>query len=188
MRPDENGYSDWYLLDDLEAAFPEYKGQIRGNGSAMFNRGRGVGKLYVCEKEQEGGRNVAVRLAGYCQDSRSNSVPASVRRVIIVPQARCSLCRNSKNLECDHADGRKDTSNQVDDTDPREYQALCKNCNIMKRSACNACAKTGDRYDARPHGFRKGWWVGGKRYQPASLGCEGCFWHSPIRFIRESCS
>ena len=194
MKPDSQGRTDWFDLDDLARQLPkEHANKLRGNGSSLFQSDRGLGRKYHISDEgkEYGERNKLqfIRFLGWAtgqQQARSAQVPAGVRQVLLVDRKWCSVCGSGSKLEVDHKDGRKDTSNDLDDRDVREFQLLCPHCNKVKRGKCKACQKTGQRYDGRRHGFARGWVVGKKAYEPATVGCRGCYWHDPINFVRLS--
>ena len=191
LQPAKNGISNWFFLSDIDDSLPnEFKGKLNGNGSAIFQNDRGMGKKYVIEKEysEEGTRRLSsVRLAGFStarQNLRSSIVPPKIRA--IVNKEDCCVCGTGSSIECDHKNGRKDTSNDVNEKSLSEYQPLCHHCNKVKREVCKSCTKDSLRFDATRKGFKKGWTVGSKKFQPATVGCTGCYWYDPIQFTKDS--
>jgi hypothetical protein len=191
MKPDNNGVTRVFTLDELRAALPKHMhNSLNGNGSAVFQNDRGLGKKYLIVKDKRSGKIEAVKLIGWAshnQTTRAAHIPSGIRRkIMLVPKKRCSVCFTGSKLQIDHKDGRKSTVINVNVNNPNEYQLLCQHCNVVKREVCKKCEQTGQRYDARPHGFKKGWTVGNIKYHPIGQGCTGCYWHDPIAFIKVS--
>jgi len=77
-------------------------------------------------------------------------------------------------MQIDHCCGRYDDP-EYKSEDPLAHQLLCSNCNAWKRDKCQACVKTGHRFDAkRITGEKLGWHEGGREYQGT---CRGCYLH-----------
>lgn len=178
-RSPDNG---WHYITDLEKITGL---SLRGNGSAQLQNDRGLGKLYLIEKQYgsstQGARTIeSVRTIGHAthhQTHRASSIPKAVR--LWLAGKPCSFCGTTVQLECDHRDGRKDP---LPDPLPSHFQALCKHCNGLKREACKACVKTGKRFDARVLGYRTAYTVGGELFEPRQPRCVGCLWHDPVDF------
>lgn len=176
------GCSDWHYISALEKSTGL---SLRGNGSAQLQNDRGLGKLYVIEKQYGAGANGArtiesVRTIGHAhhhQSHRGSGIPKAVRAWLAGKP--CSFCGTTAQLEADHRDGRKDP---LPEPLPGDFQALCKHCNGLKREACKACLKSGVRFDARTLGYRVSQWTGSATFEPREPRCRGCIWHDPLAF------
>lgn len=176
------GCSGWRYIADLENATGL---SLRGNGSAYLQNDRGLGRLYVIEKQYGtsayGARTIeSVRTIGHAhhhQRHRGSSIPQAVRAWLAGKP--CSFCGTTAQLEVDHRDGRKEP---MPDPLPADFQALCKHCNGLKREACKECARSGLRFDARTLGYPISQWTGAMTFQPRDPRCRGCLWHDPIAF------
>ncbi len=174
------GCSAWHYIADLENATGL---SLRGNGSAQLQNDRGLGKLYVIDKQysSKGARTIeSVRTTGHAphhQSHRSSPIPMAVRAWLAGKP--CSFCGTTTQLEVDHKDGRKEP---MPDPALSDFQALCKHCNGLKREACKACAKTGIRFNATTLGYRLSQWTGSLLFEPREPRCRGCLWHDPITF------
>ncbi len=176
------GCSGWHYIATLEKSTGL---SLRGNGSAHLQNDRGLGKLYVIEKQYgistHGARTIeSVRTIGHAhhhQTHRAGAIPQAVRAWLAGKP--CSFCGTTAQLEVDHKDGRKDP---LPDPLPADFQALCKHCNGLKREACKACAKTGIRFDAKALGYPVSQWTGSVLFEPRDPRCRGCIWHDPMTF------
>jgi hypothetical protein len=174
------GLSDWHYIAELENKTGL---SLRGNGSAQLQNDRGLGRVYVLEKQYSttGVRVLeSVRTVGYAahhQTHRAANVPEAVKKWLA--GSPCSFCGTRSQIEADHRDGRKQpiANPLVDD-----FQALCKHCNGLKREACKACSKTELRFDARTLGYPISYTVGKATFEPRTPRCIGCLWHDPIGF------
>lgn len=174
------GCSAWHYVSDLE----DKTGlKLRGNGSAQLQNDRGLGKLYLIEKQysSSGARAIeSVRTIGHAthyQSHRSSTIPMAVR--VWLSGKPCSFCGTTTQLEADHRDGRKEP---MPDPLASDFQALCKHCNALKREACKACLKSGIRFNAIVLGYRVSQWTGSLLFEPREPRCRGCLWHDPITF------
>ncbi len=173
-------HNGWHYVADLEkkTGFP-----LHGNGSAQLQNDRGLGRLYILEKQySSAGVRVleSVRTVGHAhhfQTHRASSIPKAVQ--LWLAGKPCSFCGTSNQIEVDHRDGRKEP---IPDPLPAHFQALCKHCNGLKREACKACVKTGLRFDAKVLGYSKSHWIGSAVFEPREPRCRGCLWHDPIGF------
>lgn len=182
LAPDRQGISGWLSMADLLPLLPEaYRSRVCGNGTNMFNRGRGLGKDFVFEKGPAG-RIVAVRSIGLVpQIQRAQSIRDDIAQAIRLKP--CVVLVTHQNVQPDHKVGRKndrrleDTAAQV----AEDFQPLNITVNVVKRTHCRRCQESHSRFDARLLGFSHGWWVGDEK----SDTCNGCYWHDPARFNAE---
>lgn len=179
LAPDRTGISVWLPLENLLPALPEaYRGRISGNGTNMFNRGRGLGKDFIFEKESHG-RIVAVRSIGLvAQIERAQLIRPDIHK--IVRGRPCAVLNTHQQIEVDHKAGRKNERRMEDlaGQEIEDFQALHATVNAVKRTHCQRCLQSRSRYDARAQGYSVGWWVGDARSQT----CNGCYWHDPALF------
>ena len=84
-------------------------------------------------------------------------------------------------MECDHKNGRYDDINALDiDTQTIEdFQPLCRQANLQKRSDCKSCKISGIRFDAKELGYRVSYIEGDSEYEGT---CKGCYWEDCLRF------
>lgn len=84
-------------------------------------------------------------------------------------------------IECDHKNGRYDDINALDLSKQSltDFQPLCRQANLQKRSDCKSCVLTGFRFDAKSLGYSKSVTEGTLKYDGS---CEGCYWFDPIEF------
>ncbi len=182
LKPDRQGISAWLYIEALLRELPEaYRGRIVGNGSNMFNRGRGLGKDFLFEKEPRH-RIARVRTIGLvAQIERPASIRPDIHRGIA--GRRCVILDTSQDVEVDHKAGRKNERRLEDlmAQDETDFQPLNRTVNKVKGRHCQRCLATQSRYDARLLGFSHGWWLGDAR----SETCNGCYWNDPPRFCAE---
>lgn len=182
IRPNRDGYSDWFDIGELQARFPVCSDRIGGNGSNMFTRQ--LAKDFNFEpdqsKQKEGTKIIRRRAYGLVK-ARSEQYP--IRKDIRdkISKGYCAALGTQAQLEVDHKDGRKDSwvVNDVALQRLEDFQALHKTANVVKRNVCGACERTNQRFDARSLGFPCGWTEGGGQYQGT---CRGCFWYDPVAF------
>ena len=91
---------------------------------------------------------------------------------------------SSDDIEVDHRNGRYDDLNvlNLESQNFNDFIPLTRRSNMLKRSSgCVPCKKTNKRFDATQLGFSIGFIRGDVNYDE-SLGCDGCYWYSPIDF------
>lgn len=183
IKPDRNGFSDWFNVADLKDLLPDYTAQFGGNGSNLFTRSD-LAKAFNFKPEQayetKGTAKVRRRAYGLVKE-RSEQFP--IRRDIKdqISKGFCAVLHTKAQLEVDHKDGRKDSCfvNDISLQQVEDFQALHKTANGIKREVCKKCVERNQRFDARCLGYAQGWTEGGAQYQGT---CRGCFWYDPIAF------
>lgn len=88
-----------------------------------------------------------------------------------------------KDLQLDHrvpqvrwATNEDDNSNLSDAQIREKFMLLTESNNLLKSRVCEECVKTGKR----GKGYKEiEFWYKGTEIYDSSLGCVGCFWHSP---------
>jgi len=182
IRPDRNGFSEWFDIAELQRRFPDCADRIGGNGSNMFTRQLAKDFLFTPDqaRRKQGSRVVSRRAYGLVK-ARDEAYPirADIRRE--VGKRPCAVLFSRAQIEVDHKDGRKDNwaTNDTSYQQVDDFQALHKTANGVKREVCKKCEQSNQRFDARNLGFRVGWTEGGSQYQGS---CRGCFWYDPIAF------
>jgi hypothetical protein len=180
LNPNILGISDWALLEDLvdKVGF-----SLNGNGCALIQDDRGIGKKYQIEKSYSGNKVYAVRTKGFkgyesladCK-SATRYIPSSIRAFFA--SQPCAFLGTYSDIEIDHKDG---TYPEIDKSDPNNYQPINRNMNSKKRESCKTCKNTGYRYDARKIGHTEGW-IEGDSIRTEEIGCRGCYMFDPIAF------
>ena len=177
-RPDHRGVSRVVQLTELVG---QYAGLNNfGNGGAWCRSDGGLGRKYIINRHRDGPRGSisAIQLMGFNDRPLNTQTPAKLRREVITGQ-RCVVLAVGNNLEADHKDGRKDIPRRLAAED---YQAMSKAANDAKRTHCDRCQDTKERFDATQLSYSVGWTVGGREYIGS---CVGCYWYDPAAFNAE---
>ena len=183
IRPDRDGFSDWFNVAHLKELLPMHAGQIGGNGSNLFTRSH-LAKAFNFEPEQayktRGTAKVERRAYGLVK-ARSEQFPIRKDIKEAIRKRYCAVLHTKAQIEVDHKDGRKDSwlTNDVNLQRIDDFQALHKTANNVKRQVCKDCDSNNQRFDARVLGFPCGWTEGGAQYHGT---CRGCFWYDPVAF------
>lgn len=182
IKPNREGFSDWFDIDALHEMFPELSARIGGNGSNMFTRqlGRDFNFDPDQSKMKDGSRIIKRRAYGLVK-TRDEQYPIRKDIKNALSNKPCAVLNTRSQIEVDHKDGRKDSwlVNDIDLQSIDDFQPLHKTANIVKREVCKSCSKTNQRFDARVLGFSFGWTEGASQYQGS---CKGCFWYDPVAF------
>lgn len=176
-----NGTWGWVSYKEIEEFIdidisPTKKFSFRGNGNTMFNKDRGVGKKYELEKDNHAGKVRSLGWRNHTDSSKDNSIPKNIRRYY--KNKPCIICGSHNDTVIDH----KDKHEKVGSTDINDYQSLCIKCNTLKRSICNKCYNSKQRYNATERGLPVGWVEGTIDYSHSTIGCKGCYYHDPFYF------
>ena len=101
-------------------------------------------------------------------------------------------CRKepSNLLEIDHRipqirwSGNEDINdiNMTEKEIEEKFMLLTRSNNLLKSRKCEQCKKTGIR--AKGYQDTEFWWIGNKQFD-INIGCIGCFWHSPKKWMEE---
>lgn len=182
IRPNQDGFSDWFSIDELIELFPTCRTIGGHNGSGMFTRELAKDFNFKPDqaKQTQGSRIVKRRAYGLMK-SRAEQFPIRKDIKDKIGKDYCAVLHTKAQIEVDHKDGRKDSwlVNDISLQRVEDFQALHKTANNVKRQVCKNCEETNQRFDARRLGFASGWSEGGPQYQGT---CRGCFWFDPIAF------
>lgn len=181
--PDELGHSRWVSIEELIAKDQRF---ALGNGGSWC-RDDGPLKAYRIERDKtkpngKQGRGITrIRLTGLKEDAKERAIRPDIKKAI--RSRRCVVLDVGSQIECDHKNGRYDSNRMLDPDKQKEsdFQPLSKAVNVAKRTHCNICEKTGNRYDARRLGYLIGW-LGEGTSSYLRWGCTGCYWHDPGLF------
>lgn len=136
---------------------------------------------------KEKGTTMGYQFIGFnLQDVNKNrQIRSDIRKAF--DDAPCVHCwtpnKPHKKHEIDHKNGRYD-DNQVFKTESQEidhFQALCREHNLLKRSACKKCKVNNIRFDATFLGYQESVTEGTLKYEE-KLGCKGCYLYDPLDF------
>jgi hypothetical protein len=184
MNIDQNGISEWFEIEYLEKTL---KFQIRGNGTPLLNKNRGLGtkykieKKYICKdgikiSEQAAGKIIAVRTIGFA-DIKGYGTP-SAETLKIIKKQKCSFCGTGGPVEIDHKDTYLD---YIGELPLEEFQPLCRRCNDLKRERCKKCKNTGKRFNALTLGYTVPFTSGNENFNEETR-CKGCYFNDPREF------
>lgn len=182
IRPNREGFSDWFNIFELCEMLPRCNSLGGKNGSGMFTRELAKDFIFTADqsKRRDGSRIIARRAYGLVKPRpESHFVSAEIRRKIRATY--CAVLGTKSMLEVNHKDGRKDSwvVNDPELQSIEDFQALHKTVNAVKREACVKCKESNQRFDARRLGFTFGWTEGDAQYQGT---CMGCYWYDPKAF------
>lgn len=182
IRPNKQGYSEWFNIFELSQAFPNCNSLGGKNGSGMFTRELAKDFIFTADqaKRRDGSKITARRAYGLVKRRpETNFISADIRKKL--SKTYCAALGTNAQLEINHKDGRKDgwIVSDPDLQSVEDFQMLHKTVNAVKREACAKCKQTNQRFDARKLGFPFGWTEGGSQYLET---CKGCYWYSPTEF------
>lgn len=192
-----SGSNGWKCLDKGSAAAAKYR------ILKIYKSGKGkphTVKLYEGDSVREtngqavtdvpsfdninSGSLVAWMFYGFVDSNiaQKNKIPSSVRRYYAESKCAFSLAKN--NIEIDHKFGRfdQDFVSSPNDESPDNFQPITRERNLFKRSQCQICAKTNNRFDAKELGYTIGWTIGGMTFKHREEGCRGCYLFDPMAF------
>lgn len=148
---------------------------------------RQVKKYFQVEYYKEKGTTIGYRFIGFnLQDVNNNrSIRSDIRKAFEdAPCVHCGLPnKKHKKHEIDHKNGRYDDNMVLEPTSQEidHFQTLCREHNLLKRSACKKCKIHNIRYDASFLGYSVSVTEGTLKYED-SLGCKGCYLYDPLEF------
>ena len=176
--PDHRGVSRLVHRSEFVGVYAELDNF--GNGGAWCRNDGSLGTKYIIDRRKDGPRGSisTVQLLGFNDRPLNTQTPALLRREVTEGQ-QCVVLAVSHNMEADHKDGRKDIPRRLQ---PADYQPMTTATNDAKRTHCDRCQDTKERFDATQSGYSVGWTVGGKTYQGT---CVGCYWYDPVAFNAE---
>ena len=190
-KPDSKGFSRWVNTNEFIGKYSQLE---LLNGLSWGRKSSTLAKTYIVETDKSispGVKIDRIRLNGINKNKTSKlsqSIRADIKKVISAKRCVVLGTRRScdHKTEVDHKDGRKDNLNVMNSKTQKftDFQPLSKPANDAKRQFCKECAQTGNRYDAKKLGYTVSFIQGGLKYN-AVLGCNGCFWHDPIKFRQQ---
>lgn len=176
--PDENGVSRVCSKTEF---INEYSGLYFTNGCNWMRGLKGKYKYITSGKQT----NWTIQLIGIDEDYSNRSI----RKDILV-EIKFQKCAHTgfagttqNDIECDHKNGRYDDINALDPSKQNitDFQPLCRQANLQKRSDCKSCLLSGLRFDATSLGYSKPVIKGDLEYKG---DCDGCYWFNPLEFKR----
>ena len=179
---DELGYSQPTFFNTFDVV--KDAKLIPNNGVQWDRQAR---NYFNVEYYKEKGSTIGYRFIGFnLQDvTKNRQIRPDIRKAF--DDAPCVHCwtpnKTHKKHEIDHKNGRYD-DHQVFEYDSQEidhFQALCREHNLLKRSACKKCKSNDIRFDATFLGFPVSVTEGTLKYEE-QLGCKGCYLYDPLDF------
>ncbi len=173
-KPDNTGFS--------REIYPK---EFKGNFSPLFYRNgnpwaRSLTK-YNVYIHKEKNKTKYIQLRGLKNHSYNQQIKLSIKKKVL--SRPYVVLHTTHNLECDHKDGFKAfdilPQNQTRDL----FQPMHKSVNAAKREHCKKCRNTRERFNAKKLGYNKSVFKGTLRYEGT---CEGCYWHDPFVFNKQS--
>ena len=175
-NPDENGQSRRIYKTEF---IGEYKDLHFTNGCNWM---RSLRNQYLYKTESRGD-GWSIQLIGKDTDKSTRNIRNDIKKEII--SRKCShtgFRGNSQNgIECDHKNGRYDVHSVLDTITQTidDFQPLCRQANLQKRSDCKSCREIGLRFDAKQLDFKVSFLEGGIKYEGS---CKGCYWEDCSKF------
>lgn len=182
FKPDERGISRWVEIDTIKAKFPEQANQFGGNGSNFFTR-NSPAVDFAQDTRTGPKRQITARRFTGLASATSNTTSRTIRAEILrtIRAQPCALSGAKTDIECDHKCSKRPPNTNPQLQHLSDFQPLSKTANDRKRSVCNECMRTHQRFDARTLGYSIGWVNG----DADSSTCVGCYWHD-IHYFRSS--
>jgi hypothetical protein len=184
LNPNSEGFSRWIKKSEFVG---RYEPLFFNNGNTWYRDGK-LAK-YIFERRGHG-INYECRLAGLKENHNTELtrfIRPDIRKEILNQKCVHTGFGNTTNnhIVVDHKNGRYNEINvlilaqqNVDD-----FQPLCNQANLLKRSDCQRCLLTGKRFDATILGYKVSYSSGSEVFDStASNGCIGCYWHDPLEF------
>lgn len=174
--PDDNGVSRVCYKSEFTG---EYSSLYFTNGCNWMRGLKGKYK-YVTSGKQS---NWSIQLTGFDNDYSNRSI-----RKDIYDEIRNKKCVHTgfrgttqNGIECDHKNGRYDDINALNPSKQNinDFQPLCRQANLQKRSDCKTCVNTGIKFNAKDLGYNKSVVFGDLKFDGS---CLGCYWFDPIEF------
>lgn len=178
FNPDKQGFSRWISKNELVG---KYETLFPTNGN-MWMRNKGIAHLKL-EKETIDGI-IHWRFNGMVENQKSSRpIKKEIKDVLSKKPCVHTGFNHTKNnpIVIDHKNGRYDDikvlnilTQSLDD-----FQPLCNQANLLKRSDCNNCMKTNLRFDAKKLGYEISFLEGDENYVGS---CNGCYWFDCLKF------
>jgi hypothetical protein len=177
-NPDKEGISREISKIELSGEF----------SSLNFTNGcqwmRGLKGKFIYETKGRGD-SWTIKLIGVDGSKETRGIRNEIKKKISIQNCVHTGFRSTTQnpIEVDHKNGRYnensvlDLSTQLID----DFQPLCRQGNLQKRSDCKKCKETGNRFDAKTLGYSVSIIEGDLIYEGT---CQGCYWYDPISFKR----
>jgi hypothetical protein len=124
-----------------------------------------------------------IKLLGFDDSKETRGIRKDIRDIISKQNCVHTGFRDTTQnpIEVDHKNGRYDDTNVLDfeSQNVSDFQPLCRQANLQKRSDCKKCRETGIKFDARELGYNLPTADGIIQYNGT---CEGCYWFNPKIF------
>jgi hypothetical protein len=124
-----------------------------------------------------------IQLSGIKSDFNQRPIRSDIRSIIQIQRcAHTGFSGNSSNkIIVDHKNGRYDDIRVLDEETQtlEDFQPLCNQANLQKRTDCGNCVQSGIRFDAKTLGYAKSVCSGGLEWKGS---CVGCYWYDPMKF------
>lgn len=178
-NPNENGVSRVCYKTEF---VNEYSTLHFTNGCNWMRGLKGKYKYITSGKQT----NWSIQLIGIDEEYSNRSI-----RKDILMEIRSQKCVHTgfagttqNGIECDHKNGRYDDINALDPSKQSvdDFQPLCRQANLQKRSDCKSCLLSGVRFNAKSLGYNKSVVNGDLLYNDS---CNGCYWYNPLEFKKK---
>lgn len=179
FQPDENGISRWVSKNEL---IGRYSSLYPTNGN-QWMRNRGLKHLKL--EKQVIDSITYWRFNGLEENPKLNRpIKKEIKDELSKKPCVHTGFNGTKNnqIVIDHKNGRYNDEDVLDvkTQKPEDFQPLCNQANLNKRSYCNnVCIKTGKRFDAKKLGYEVSYIEGDEKYEGT---CVGCYWADCIKF------
>lgn len=174
--PDETGVSRLIYKTDFKG---KYSSLHFTNGCNWMRSLRGKYKYETSGKQT----NWTIKLIGFDEGFSNRSIRKDILKEIKSRKCVHTGFRGTtqNGIECDHKNGRYNDNNALDKSKQKltDFQPLCRQANLQKRSDCKSCLLSGIRFDATCLGYSKSVIKGTLKYEG---DCDGCYWFDPIEF------
>jgi hypothetical protein len=118
------------IIDLQSCTLPNHKNTIFEDETKFEN----VESSFVHLKKPENTEVLGLFIWGRTS-SNSRYIPEWIRERVCYKGARCLICDDERDIECDHVDD--DYVIPLDQLQVSDFQALCQSCNKIKREAKN---------------------------------------------------
>lgn len=174
--PDENGVSRLIYKTDFK---DKYSPLYFTNGCNWMRSLKGKYKYETSGKQT----NWTIKLVGFDEGYSNRSIRKDILMEITSQKCVHTGFRGTtqNGIECDHKNGRYNDKNVLDKSKQNltDFQPLCRQANLQKRSDCKSCVLSGVRFDAKSLGYSKSVIKGTLEYKG---DCDGCYWFNPLEF------
>jgi hypothetical protein len=179
FNPDENGVSRWVYKEECVG---EFTSLLPRNGNHWY-RNTGLSHLIFVKEILVEEKTIRWKFDGLKDKTPTRPISESVRKELEGnPCAHTGFKGTTNNsMVIDHKNGRYDDERvlNVETQTPDDFQCLCNQANLQKRSDCLDCVKTGNRFDAKMLGYSVSQIEGTEKYEGT---CNGCYWADCIKF------